>query len=227
MLTSSPNDVHRVEVGPETDRRVYLLKTPTRHERLRLKGLLTVAGARRHGPHQRVDALADALRAAEASALRDASLLLVDAHRDLVVAHGKLLGSREKGPEHDEAVRASWAKLQDSSKALFVIEAEVIGNNPRYAQMAADDEVFWEKYGLEAARVLLVGWEGISAAIERTNGLLTEASLEAIPEDADLIPIGLKAFDLVTLSERQRKNSSSPAPTPSAGETSSTSTTIQ
>jgi len=230
MLLSSPKDAHRLECGPDDDRRVYLFKTPEVYERHKFRRAVAAAGGRRHGPGALLNALSAGVREIMADSpaeARDAVLRKIEEHRALMVAQGALASTVDIDDEAQSKMFVEKARaIETSGQELFVIECQVTAAYPRFAQMQADEEVYWGIAGAEGARLFLTAWEGFDEPLQRADGVLTSASLAAIPEE-DLSAIGLKIDQLIRLSGRQRKNSSSPAASRSAGETSNTSPTIQ
>jgi hypothetical protein len=230
MLLVNPNVPERVECGPENARRVYLVRPPTVYERVKWRRAVAAAGGRYHGPLALLGALADGVRALMAGSpdeLRDAVLSKIDAHRANMIAFGE--SARDADLADDEQRKeftASGEAMAESGRALAVTESEVFSAYPVYAQMAADDQTYWEIAGIEAARLFLTGWEGFDAEFRRSSSsCASDDSLAAIPE-GDFASIGLFIDRMTRITASQRKNLSLPASTPPAGATSTKSTRV-
>lgn len=223
MLLVNPNVPERVECGPANARRVYLVKPPTVYERVKWRRAVAASGGRYHGPLALLGALADGVRALMADSpdeLRDAVLSKVDAHRANMIAFGESAREADLADEEQKKeFAASGAAMAASGRALAVTESEVLTAYPAYAQMAADDETYWEVAGIEATRLFLTGWEGIDAPFSRGASGASEDALAAIPE-GDFASIGLFIDRMSRVTAAQRKNSLSPASMRPAGATS-------
>jgi len=218
------NEPERLELGLESDRRVYLLKPPSVYERVKFRRAVSAAGGRLHGQLSLIEALGRAvveLMAESPPEARDAVLAKIEAHRVKAVECMEAARALqfEESEDTRRAFAAAAAALAESGRGLVVIEAEAVGAHPAYAQMVADDAVYWEIAGIEGARLFLMGWEGITGKFARNAGGLSEASLAAISQ-GDFAVIGAKIESLCRVSETQRKNFSSPPATPPGGNSS-------
>jgi hypothetical protein len=223
MLLVNPNVPERVECGPENARRIYFVRPPTVYERVKWRRAVAAAGGRYHGPLALLGALSDgvsALMGDSPAELREAVLSKIDAHRANMLAFGEAARGDLDDAEGRKEFAAAGMAMAESGRALAVTEAEVLASYPAYAQMAADDQTYWEIAGIEASRLFLSGWEGIDVEFSRSAAAgAADAVLAAIPE-GDFASIGLFVDRMTRISASQRKNSSSPASTPPAGATS-------
>jgi hypothetical protein len=217
----------RLEIGSS----VYLIKPPSVMERARWRRAIVAAGGRRHGQLALLECLADgvsALMADNPPEVRDSVLALIQTHRDTVLGmvaqavSGAFDDANELAQEDRDALRAQIAGIEESGKALSLIETAVLAGYPRYAEMAADDAAYSQIAGLEGARLFLMGWEGLDGTLARGPGGVSEQSLAQIPE-GHFSAIGNAVEALTRVPEKKRKNSVSPPSSSPGGENSSTS----
>jgi hypothetical protein len=192
---------------------VLLLRVPTTADQVALDRAWRAAGGRRWTVWQLIDAMAAGVRAV----LPDADdpdrarhlALLVD-HRDRLVALTEEVRTLDPADRTDagRAALAAWSgrwmeALSDEDVA--VLEETVARHVPAYRARLADNETADTLRGLVAARMLVVGWEGIDGAPRRSLDGLDEASLARIPRT--LLP-GLAAFvnDASRVPEGAEKN---------------------
>jgi hypothetical protein len=235
FMLSDPKKPERLTVAERT----YDLKRPSVAERTQWRRACALAGARRHDVLDLLDAMKDGvvrLMCGTEQSVTEAVISKVETHRANVRAYrlglatGIYVVPDDASPEDKETARkiraADLEAMAASERSLAAIEAEVRQNYAPFAAKQADNAVYYDILGSEAARLFLVGWGVVDGAVnpwpgppQRDELGLSEASLAAVPE-THLPHIGIAMEAMARLSEAQRKNSSSPARAPSAGETS-------
>lgn len=214
MISKEPE---KIELGPEGARRSYWLKPPALYERIAWRRAIAANGGKQNGPLALLDMLAHGvvdLMAGEDAEIVDALLAKIDRQRAAVDAW---LSSLRSGATEDEQKQLA-AVCEEGARDLTVIEQEVSANWPPYAAAVGDDAAYWQIAGIEAARLFLVKWEGLSTPLKRTKVAgVADDCLAEIPEH-DLPLLGLFAQRLSSIGAPERKNSNSPPLSSSGGE---------
>jgi len=218
MISKEPQ---KLEIGEGAASRVYWLKPPRLHERADWRAAVIRAGGRKHGTLGLIDLLAHGVKelmAGEPEGIVEALLARVARRRDAVRAWLDVLDAKDL--TEDERLAISVA-LEETAHDIAATEQEVLASWPPFAIAVAEESSYWQKAGIEAARLFVVKWEGAALpAFKRTRlGGVDDELLAAIPE-MDLPVIGIMAQRLAGISGAERKNSSSPQATSSGGETS-------
>lgn len=113
------------------------------------------------------------------------------------------------------AAVAEPAPLSDADAAAIGEVEDVLAEVwPPYARLLSANTRWNAFMPTLAARMFLVGWQNGPDGTDRVAGSLDEDARMAIPQ-ADLVAIGLKCFEMLTLTGAQRKNSPAPSPVPS------------
>ncbi|WP_142847231.1 hypothetical protein [Telmatospirillum sp. J64-1] len=205
------------EAKPEQERRTYLLRVPGLSDRAALQRAVRLAGGRQHPPLAMLAALRRGMeeiygdpRDESEAAAKSNLLALIDAD--------------------EEALRVVWETAKDQSedgRAAFVealaalsrAEAELLPLSNMieqayrpYAEMRADNEAYNGIYSIEAARLLLDGWENGPAEFRRGRTGVPDDLLARIPE-MHLLQIGAKVQEMLRVSDTEAKNSVSPSVT--------------
>lgn len=218
MLTD-PKTPARLEISG----RAYILKRPTVADRVRWRKNVLAAGGRRHGQFGLLDALrrgVETIMADSPAEIREALVAKIEAHRDVLKRFSAAVISGGFDADPDGMVERARV-MAASADELSVIESEVANAYPRYAVMAADEKLYPQIAGIEAARLLLLSWEGFDVELVRDSVGVAEQSLAVIPE-WDLALIAEQTEALCGVSAAQRKNSGSPPAISTGGETSRT-----
>jgi len=203
---------------PEPVRPVYLIRPPRLLDRFELDRAVRARGVRRRGEIELLAALsadaremlgldyeASAIRAQidDAAAALDGFMATVRAGEPLDEAHGRYLAARD---------------------ALEPAVAAIRQAGGRFAACEAETETFPQYLGIEAARLLLVGWRNVEPAFRREITGVPLDLLEQLPMH-DLIAIGAEVERLLEPTPAERKNSASPSPASNAPAISSSSRT--
>jgi len=192
------------EEKPEAERTVYVLRTPTLYDEARLARAIKAQGAR---PIGRLDLLpvlkagvGELLAGAGDAALRAEFEAAIDAHGEEIRAALKAGGE------------ATIAALTGPGAGRIAEIANVVRRGyPAFAEAEADADFAWAVQPVEAARLLLVGWENGPAPFARGPTGLADDLLALLPPE-HLEGIGWFAMALLRPSEGQAKNSDSPPP---------------
>lgn len=194
---------------PEAERVTYRLRVPTVYERVAWRRAIAKAGGRRHGAFAVLAALRRGAERLTDGAPRDFILAAIDEHRGRVEALAAVAGG-----DDPEAAEVAFRAMIEGEAALAAVSALVVQGDDAYAQIQADNAVYREIAGIEAARLFLEGWEGpLPGAFARGRSGVTDASLACIPEK-HLAPIGDRLAELLQPSETESGNSASPSPGP-------------
>ncbi len=177
------------EDGPSEHPITYSLRVPTVYDRARLRRACLARGARHWSDLEMMAVLEAGVRALlkdEADGeLRESFLADIEAY----TAH--LVTGDEVPPE----LKARIAE----------IEAAVARGYGPYAERVADRTYWADILPLEAARLFVVGWQGLDGTCETGPDGLTDAALDHIPRP-HLTPLGLKALSLFGPSQDEAKN---------------------
>jgi hypothetical protein len=216
---------------PEGERVTYLLQVPTAPDRPLYRRARVVAGARTYTEFEIVAGLADAVREVNAgdelADERERALELVEAQRQKMAAWvmARNAGDVSRFNDPDGFMRSYFEAFTPSPEVL-ALQRAVVDGSARYASMLGDRLVFREMRGLVAARLFLVGWEGLRdpvaggpAVFGRGVAGVPVEVLSLIPT-ADLEAIGDEIDRLLEPGDSLRGNSRSPSSTPSSAKTS-------
>ncbi len=215
---------------PEETRVVYLLKVPRLYDGAALDRAVAARGGRNHGALARLRSLRAGVKALLAdddeAVARDNLVARIDAYADELRAFGRALlaGEYDAAGETEEStgpakLAAALAAQAEHEAALAEVAELVREGYPLFARMVADEAVYPDILGIEAARLLLVGWENGPGEFRRGRAGVPDEVLEAIPP-YHLVAIGAEVERLRRPSEAQRKNSASPSRSPAAPATS-------
>lgn len=189
--------------APDGTARALLVRVPTVADRARYRREVRSAGGRQW----RVGELWRALRDGVAALAEHGDVAEELAHVDDCLARLAELGATLTGDVDEAAKRAAvdavMALLADPRMAE--IEQAVLPAYPRLRAMIADNETWGEVRGMVAARLLVVGWEGLPGEPRRGPQGLAEDSLAAIPE-AWLAPLGEFVEKLLAPTEAEAGN---------------------
>jgi hypothetical protein len=167
----------------------YLIRVPTVADLVALDRAWRVLGGRRWTLWQMIDALAAAVRAVladETDADRVRHLELLAVHRETLVAlaeEGRSIDPHDDTPA-GKAALADWSTRWMealSNPDVAALEEVLTVHVPAYREKLADNAIADELRGLAAARLFIVGWEGIAVAPKRSIDGLDETSLQMIP----------------------------------------------
>lgn len=197
MLPISTKTPHRFEV-PGDPPTVYLIKVPSRRERIEFECELLAKGIRLDSDRDLFAIARDGIRAIVAPEQVDDLLALIDEVEAIPFPRDDM--PKDLADSFDLVCRT----LRERYQRFAMVEA----SRARYLSLAP----------LHAAAMFLIGREG-EAPFPRRAGLIPDEALEGI-SDAHLMLIGYKAMELMRPSERDAKNSgsgspSSASPTPS------------
>jgi hypothetical protein len=207
-----------VELTVSPGRKLFL-RAPTVSERIEFREAQARAGAAQWGRIPILSKLREGVAEAMANSpadKRDAILAQVDEQlgRWMVYHEG---GGRKAfdmdTPEGAAEWQAAWTAIRRGDAALRPIESRIAAVEPELAQMIADDAVYWQKTGIEGARMFLEAVEGIEG-FSRTAFGIDPAFLDQLTE-GELIAIGQKVETMLQPTETERKNSDSPSPSES------------
>ncbi|HYE49590.1 MAG TPA: hypothetical protein VEB20_08365 [Azospirillaceae bacterium] len=229
IIPFTPDDQSALAEGRRV---VYQIRVPSVSEEARYERLVAEAGGRQWTLPQLLVTLVEGVKAIlpdPDDAERAAILAEIDGIRGRLIEAG----------ERVKVARADWlratppdaAALQPMAEALAAWSAAVAdprllelieivsAHHPRLAGMAADNRTWPLVRGAVAARLYVVGWEGLPHACRTGLTGLKEESVRAIPP-AHREAIGHFVDGLFGPTEVEAKNSESPSGTVS-GETAS------
>lgn len=206
----------------DTVRRTWFLRVPTPRDRMRRDRMITEAGLSYHTDRKLFDAVrrfvrervvedqvADLLdlvdRYSEAEAARFAAMAewaerVKTAKDEAEIEAISAERAAAAALAIDADLAADWARLQD----------EVRRSDAGYRRMLADRSEYLTVLPWIDARILLERCDDAEMALDRSNGLVTEESLFAMPE-ADRAQVTAAALIQFSMSEDDRKNSASPS----------------
>ena len=207
-----------VSYTPREGGPTYLLRPPTVADRNRYQENLGAEGAKFHPQLSLMDlARAAVLRftpnKSDASARAEA-MAIIDRYCDRLrtaIAERQADETEATDKEFTEAV-----PFPDDLEDLI----EVLRPDHALRRALGQNAGYWNKAGTEAARLLLIGWEGLGT-FKRGLGGLPEETLNQIDPN-DLAMIGVRVEQLMRPDEARLKNSNS-ASSGRSGETKSSS----
>ncbi len=192
MLPISPKQVLRfTPPGHESDDAppVYLIRPASKLDKMAWRRAMTAAGLRIATDADLLEALRAEVRAAEPE---NAAALI------------------ETLDQFEAAGDAADDTLRDTVGGIERAAARLGG---RYAEMAADRQMWLEAAPLFAFRQFVTGWENLAVPFQRRQGLVAEEAVDALPADHVTLA-GIEAMRLMSPSKDQEKNSASPLPSP-------------
>lgn len=216
------NQLRKDEAGafviPEEQQVIYLLKVPTRPDRIELRKTMMAKGARKPGTL----GLLRGCRAALEKVLdvidtdgsqRDGLLNSIDVVIEGYEAFYADIRAGRYPDGNDEAERelkerlAALSEAYDGLDQLFRTVAQAV---PSFGELIADDDAYFSIFSLVAAKKFLVGWENRSAEFARDAFGVTDDALETVSDD-HLAEIAGKIGELMKPTETEAKNSVSPS----------------
>ncbi|MGE0716407.1 MAG: hypothetical protein AB7P02_13280 [Alphaproteobacteria bacterium] len=208
---------------PEGQQVAYLLQVPRHLDRVAYARGLAEAGARRVGYADLARLMARGIEEALAPIdpeTADAARRAVAAYLAEVERWGEVV--RAADPEAEagrRAIEEAMERLARAGGIMRPLEDELAELYAPYRRARGDFAVYGRVRGLVAARLMLRGWENVSAAFRRRVDGLPPDLLEVIP-DGHLAGIGIEFDRLLTVTEDQARNFASPSRSPSVPETS-------
>lgn len=203
--------------------KALLFKVPTVVDGPLYERAVIAAGGKRWSLTQRIHALADGVNAILEGEEHAAERLPIVAElQALELQAAEVIAQARTVQGLDDEQRVSWlVRLSEieSSARLAEIEAVVAPRYPRYNALLADNQVYSMIRGIAAAKLFLVGWEGIKAPVERTLEGVSESTLAHIPRRR-FAEIGAFVDGMLAPTEDEAGNSESPSPGLSAATTS-------
>ena len=177
----------------------YFLRTPTVVDRVKYRHAVAAEGGRNWSQLQMLEALEEGLRrilsepedkerldnyVQEVRSYREMISAVIDEYRQESL---EIKGHENEG-DQVELIRILVDRL-NPPQIIVDIEQVVIDHYPPYAAKLADQSVYHEYAGLVAARMFLVGWEGLEEEFKRQRNGVPDHVLSYIPT-AHLIAIG-------------------------------------
>lgn len=199
MLPISTKTPHRLEVrgDPST---TYLIRVPTRRERIAFDHAVMAAGARISTDADILRALRDGIKALVADEQQAELLAIVDSYEAVPLPRTDL----------DPKLRDDIEEISRVVRARY----------PRFAAAETDAANYINVASVTAAGMFLVGRDG-ERPFARRGGVVAEEVMEDLP-DAHVALIGLKAMELMRPREDAEKNSASGSPSSASPEPSAT-----
>lgn len=193
----------------EDPRPVLLLKVPSRLERIRFREAMLANGFTFVPLSQLVGLLVEMIEQAPPSEERTRRLSLLEKAADFAAvsaAPGADMLSAQLGPEE----AAGFAAIEQLGLVHY----------PPYAQAVARREAFLQAMPQILFRMFCVGWSGYAAAFERGPEGVSDAAMDALGADADILAAAARLSAMLRPTEADAKNSAGPSPSPSEGRTS-------
>ena len=216
MKLLKPGERVKLELqGSGGDLIVYWLRAPSVYDRVEYRRAVAARGGRYHTVFELLAALRREVDAAMAGTDRPETQASLIALIDVRQARLRAFAERTWDRANEEGQRAyieAFAQAAAPDPVLLEVEAKIRAMGGLYAAMIADNDVYFDLAGLEAARLFVVEWEGLDGFAHGRRGL-TEAALQRIPT-VHLPAIAAKVEDLFAPAESERKNSVSPSPMP-------------
>jgi hypothetical protein len=198
-----------VRFQPRDDGPTYLLRVPKVLDRAKYGHAVRAAG----GQRWYVIDLAQTARAGIEALL---------AGEENATERGNLVAEVDAYTAGIKAAAAAWQADRCEPKAKALAEAfqmspvleetwnRVAGVYEPLAARMADNETYPLIAGLVAARLFLMGWEGLETPFRRGLAGVPDEVLDTIPS-GDLIAIGQRIAELLEPTEARAKNSGSPS----------------
>lgn len=205
---------------PEGEQVAYRLKVPTVMDRAAFEREIALRNGRQHHPLAKLSALRAGVVAIfdgqESEAATETLAQIDDYAAELGGFYEQVRSGAFQGEEGQEAFAAAIERQGEFERALVEVADIVAEAYPPFARMRADDAVYPRIQGIAAAKLFLVGWEGIVTKCDRGLAGLSDASLARIP-DHHLVEIGMEVRRLSRVTEDEGKNSASPSHGSSVG----------
>ena len=236
MKIATPGQIHRIEPPGQDDvdppsRIVYLLRTPTLADETTWLRAVRLRGGRRWYLMELADAIETDARAflvaPEDASGRDALLDAVASWREslrALAAAAHATADAGDDASATETLLAAAAASDDLSAALEPSRAALRAMpDSVLLRRETDNEVWPRLAGEEAARLLLVGWDGLAGFRRDARGV-PDTVLARIPRHHFAV-LAAAAQRLFAPSSDEEKNSVSPSASPSDGPPSRTAST--
>lgn len=204
-LVAAPGEPQRFTMGART----FLLRTPTKADRIKYKRALAEAGAAFHRTSELCAQLSESVSLLLPEQDRPAALARITEYRAASDAYGALAAEADAQDQKAEEFQAAQAELAAAERAAEPYARLVRAGDAVYAGMLADNAVYWDLAGLLAAKMFLVGWEGLDAPFP--GAPVSDAAVEALT-DGDIAFIGISFAGMLHLSPARRKNSDTASP---------------
>jgi hypothetical protein len=186
----------------------YYLRAPTVADRARFRHAVAAQGSKRWSFFELVGAVRKAIAGlaatGEVEADYDAWLALLDGYRERVSEAAAAMRAENSQAARDAFMAAltAPAEVEPLVRLARDTSAEVAG-------LLADNALHDLVAGTEAARMFLVGWDGLGRFGRGPTGA-TDAALWQVPE-SDLVEIGRKVAELLEPRPDRLGNSASPS----------------
>lgn len=194
---------------------IYHLRVPTVDDRIQLKAGLTRLGARQHGRLailNRLYELVEAVMSDSPPDVRDERLTeikrRIEAWEEFSTEGGAATYDLDNPEQRAEWGRA-YGRMVADDMDIADIERMVAAKSKGFAQMLADDEIYFDKLGYEVARLFMEDCDGIPEFNRRPFGA-SDDWLARIPQ-SHFSDIGLRYWKLIQPSPAEAKNSESPS----------------
>lgn len=214
-ILNDPKSVDRFQ--PDDGRIVYFLKIPTVADRVKFRHAVKSEGGGYWTELQMIDAMEEGLRRIltepEDKEALDRYVVDIQDYRQQVssVIDDYRQAARDQTPseeaEGDDQVEFIKSLVDRMAPPASVAEVDriLLEHYPKYSRMVADRMVYQEVAGLVAARMFLVGWEGIDAKFRRTLTGVPDSLLSHLPPQ-HLVQIGARIQQLLEPSVNKLKN---------------------
>lgn len=202
-----PREPHRFKAGVNT----YDLKVPALYDAIALKKALALHGARHHGRMAVLEAAREIF--AQGGEAAQAALPALDQAAGLLGDWIKgVAGNRWPDTEEGRAAKATaWEACGDALEGVEELVHLAAAASPRLAAMRADDEVFFQIYGLECVRLFVTAWSGPDMPPFARTALGVPEELIARLPAGDVVAIGAEIRRLMEPTEAEAGNSVSPS----------------
>lgn len=208
-----------VSLQPREGGPTYLLRVPRVADRAAYRREVSAAGGRRRSQLALIEDVKDAverlLPGEDDRPEREARLGELEAQAQ-GIRDALEVWQTDRSPESQAALLAA---LQTSERVNEIV-AIVRSVDAAIARKIADNEVYPQIAGLVAARMFLVGWQGLPVPFKRSAFGLDDALLDQVPS-GDLVAIGERVAELLEPPQERLGNSasasggsSSPTPSP-------------
>lgn len=190
MILNDPKGVDIFQPDPDSPIK-YHLKIPTTIDRIQYQREVTRAGGRNWNHIQMLETLEEGVRTIlsepEDQEQREEFVNAIREYKDLIAEvldefrqeHSEIDAGDEDNEDH-MAHFNELAKKMAPPLLIRQIESVILDQYQPYADRMADREVYPEFRGMVAAKMFLVGWEGIEAKFKRTKTGVPDDTLQHI-----------------------------------------------
>jgi len=217
-----PGDTVELRPNGEKTKPVYELRAPLVYDRVDFEAALSQRGARHHGIYGLLRAMRRDVESNLIEAEDDERRRLIeqiDRTRAAYEAFGALAQEKASNPGADDAaivatakaLEAAWNAATAEDEELAGVAALLRTAGGRYAAACVETTRYDAAYGIEAARIFLVGWEGPPLPFARGKQGVSDSLLALVPP-AHLQAIGARVKALLAPDEETVKNSAGPSP---------------